>query len=569
LRSGFRIAVPGLRLPGSRREERVQGLMQDWPLTVDRIIDHAGAWHSAREIVTRTLEGPIARITYAEARRRAKRLSNALVAQGIGPGDRVATLAMNTARHLEAWYGIMGMGAVCHTLNPRLHPDQLVYMLNHAGDRMVMADACFAPLLAAVLPRAPRVEAVVWLADAPAPPPAPAGLGYEAWIAGHPDRFDWGGFDERTAAGLCYTSGTTGDPKGVLYSHRSNVLHSFMALQADVMDLSARDVALVVVPMFHANGWGLPFSCPAVGAKLVLPGLKLDPASLHELIEAEGVTFSAAVPTIWGALLAHLDATGGRLSTLKRVVIGGALCPPALIRGFHDRYGVEVLHGWGMTETSPLGVVGAPSAEMAARPWDEQLPQRCKQGRPPFGIELKVADEAGRSLPRDGRTPGRLMAKGCAVASAYFGREDEPILDGEGFFDTGDIATLDGDGFVQITDRAKDVIKSGGEWISSVEIEGLVAADPRVELCAVIGLPHPRWDERPLLVVKLRPGATATPAEMLATLEGRIARWWTPDEGAFVDDIPLGATGKVDKKLVRARFAGHRLASIAAGETTS
>ena len=541
----------------------MQGLMQDWPLTVDRIIDHAAGWHGAREIVTRSIEGPIQRVTYAEVRARAKQLSNALVAQGIGPGDRVATLAMNTARHLEAWYGVMGMGAVCHTLNPRLHPDQLVYMLNHAGDRMVLADACFAPLLAAVLPHAPGVETVVWLTDAPTLPPAPAGIGYETLIAGHSDEFDWGGFDEKTAAGLCYTSGTTGDPKGVLYSHRSNVLHSYMALQADVMDLSARDTALMVVPMFHANGWGLPFSCPAVGAKLVLPGLKMDPVSLHELLETEGVTFSAAVPTIWGALLQHLDTTGGRLSTLKRVVIGGALCPPALITGFHDRYGVEVLHGWGMTETSPLGVVGTPTAAMAARPFDQQLGQRFKQGRPPFGFELKTAAEDGHTLEHDGVTPGRLMARGCAVASAYFGREGESILDGEGFFDTGDIATLDADGFVQITDRAKDVIKSGGEWISSVEIEGLIASDPRVELCAVIGLPHPKWDERPLLAVKLRPDMAATPAEMLAVLEGRIARWWTPDEVVFVDDIPLGPTGKVDKKLVRARFAGHKLASIA------
>jgi fatty-acyl-CoA synthase len=537
--------------------------MQDWPLTVDRIIDHAATWHGPREIVTRSIEGPIVRLTYAEARARAKRLSNALVAYGIGPGDRVATLAMNTGRHLEAWYGVMGMGAVCHTLNPRLHPDQLVYMLNHAGDRMVLADACFAPLLAAVLPHAPTVETVVWLTDAETLPAAPAGIGYEALIAGHADRFDWGGFDENKAAGLCYTSGTTGDPKGVLYSHRSNVLHTYMALQADVMDLSARDVVMMVVPMFHANGWGLPFSSPAAGAKLVLPGLKMDPVSLYELLETEGVTFSAAVPTIWGALLQHLDTTGEKLSTLTRVIIGGALCPPGLIRGFHDRHGVEVRHGWGMTETSPLGVVGSPTAQMMRLSWDEQLPKRFKQGRPPFGFELKVADEAGQTLPCDGKTPGRLMARGPGVAAAYYGGEGEDILDGEGFFDTGDIATLDPDGFMQITDRAKDVIKSGGEWISSVEIEGLIASDPRVELCAVIGMPHPKWDERPLLAVKLRPDHAATPDEMLAVLEGRIARWWTPDEVVFVDEIPLGPTGKVDKKLVRARFASHTLASIA------
>jgi fatty-acyl-CoA synthase len=524
--------------------------MQDWPLTVDRILAHAETWHGRREIVTRSLEGPIVRQTWGQTASRARRLSNALLASGVRPGDRVATLAFNSARHVEAWYGTMGIGAVCHTLNPRLHPDQLAYIMNHAGDRMVLADPLVAPLLAAVLPRT-RCEQVVWLADAA--PDAP-GVGYEDFIAGQSDQCEWGGFDERTAAGLCYTSGTTGDPKGVLYSHRSNVLHAMMKLQADVMDLAERDVVLAIVPMFHANGWGLPFSCPAVGAKLVQPGVKMDPASLCELIASEGVTFSAAVPTVWGGLLQYLDATGTKLPTLKRVVIGGALCPPALIDGF-ARHGVEVRHGWGMTETSPLGVVNAEAAEPAPHE------QRYKQGRPPFGFELRVTDEDDRPLPHDGRTPGKLKARGPAVASAYFGR-DEAILDADGFFDTGDLATIDGAGFVCITDRAKDVIKSGGEWISSVAIEGLVAAHPAVELCAVIGLPHPKWDERPLLAVKLRPGQDATPGDMLAVLEGRIARWWTPDEVVFVEDIPLGPTGKIDKKLVRARFAGHKLASI-------
>ncbi len=533
----------------------MHGLMQDWPLTVDRILDHARDWHGGRQVVTRSLEGPIVRQTYDETASRARRLSNALLAHGIGPGDRVATLGFNTARHMEAWYGTMGIGAVCHTLNPRLHPDQLAYIIGHAGDRLILADPVAAPLLAAVLPRT-QVEQVVWMADAA--PDAP-GIAFEDFIAGQSDACAWGGFDERTAAGLCYTSGTTGEPKGVLYSHRSNVLHTMMVLQADVMDLSARDVVLAVVPMFHANGWGLPFSCPAVGAKLVLPGVKMDPASLCELINGEGVTFSAAVPTIWGALLQHLDATGTKLPTLKRVVIGGALCPPALIDGFRDRHGIEVRHGWGMTETSPLGVVNTPDADGGAPA------QRYKQGRPPFGIELRVTDEDDRPLPHDGRTPGKLKARGAAVSEAYYGLE-EPILDADGFFDTGDIAAIDPAGFVQITDRAKDLIKSGGEWISSVEIEGLVAAHPKVELAAVIGLPHPRWDERPLLAVKLRPGEAASPEDMLAVLEGRIARWWTPDEVVFVDDIPLGPTGKVDKKLVRARFEGHKLSSIT--ETT-
>jgi fatty-acyl-CoA synthase len=530
--------------------------MQDWPLTVDRILDHARTWHGGREIVTRALDGRVERETYADAATRARRLSNALLARGVGFGDRVATLALNTARHFEAWYATMGLGVVCHTVNPRLHPDQLAYVLNHAGDRLVLADPVFAPILAAVLPRAPVVEQVVWLGDAA--PAGAAGVAYEAFVAGQPEACAWGGFDEGTAAGLCYTSGTTGEPKGVLYSHRSNVLHTLIALQADVMDLSARDVVLAVVPMFHANGWGLPFSCPAVGAKLVLPGARLDPASLVELIEAEGVTFSAAVPTVWGALLQHLDATGRRLSTLKRVVIGGASCPPALIQGFQDRHGIEVRHGWGMTETSPLGVVNASGPE-APDPG-----RRFKQGRPPFGFELRVVDEAGRALPHDGASAGRLQARGGAVAAGYFGC-DEAILDAEGWFDTGDLASLDPAGFMQITDRAKDVIKSGGEWISSQAIEAVIAAHAKVELCAVIGLPHPTWGERPLLAVKLRAGEAAEPAELLALLDGRIARWWTPDEVVFVDDIPLGATGKVDKKHVRARFAGHTLASALPG----
>ena len=542
----------------------MQGLMQDWPLTVDRIIDHAAAWHGGREIVTRTLEGPIERQTYADVRRRAKQVSAALLAHGIRPGDRVATLAMNTARHLETWYGIQAIGAVCHTLNPRLHPDQLAYIVGHAGDRMILADAVFAPLLAAVLPRCPSVETVVWLTGDARLPAAPQGFGYEDWISGHKPEAAWGGFDETTAAGLCYTSGTTGEPKGVLYSHRSNVLHSFIVLQADLMDLSACDVVLPVVPLFHANGWGLAFSCPMVGAKLVMPGARLDAISLYELMEGEGVTFSAAVPTVWGALLQHLDEMGVRLTTLRRVVIGGSACPPALIRRFHDVHGVEVLHAWGMTEMSPVGTLAMPGPEMAALPFDAQIPQRMKQGRVPFGVEMRILGENGQPVVHDGTTPGKLEVRGCAVAKAYFGREDRPILDAEGWFDTGDIANIDAAGVMQITDRAKDVIKSGGEWISSVEIEGLMAAHPKVELCAVVGVPHPRWDERPLLAVKLRPGQTAEPAEMLTALEGRIARWWMPDEVVFVDEIPLGPTGKVDKKLVRARFANHKLASIEA-----
>ena len=538
------------------------GLMQDWRLTVDHILDHAALRHGAREVVTRSVEGPVVRTTYARVRARAKQLSHALAEMGITPGDRVATLAWNTGRHLEAWYGIMGMGAVCHTLNPRLHPDQLCWIVRDAGDRVILADVGFAPMLLAALRRQPTpVERVVFLSDA-AHRPAEAGpevVMYEDWLDGRPDTDAagapaWGRFGEETACGLCYTSGTTGDPKGVLYSHRSNVLHTFMTLQADVMGLSARDVVLPIVPMFHANAWGIAFSAPAVGAKLVMPGPRLDGASVHELIESEGVTFSAAVPTVWQGLLQHLDATASTLSTLKRVVIGGSACPEVLLRRFQDDYGVEVRHAWGMTETSPVGTLGTPDAEVAARPKPAQMAWRLRQGRPLLGIELKLADDAGARVAEDGASVGRLMVKGPTVARAYYGREGE-ILDAEGYFDTGDIASMDAGGCIQITDRAKDVIKSGGEWISSIEIENIVAGHPAVALAAVIGAPHPKWDERPLLLVQLKSGAQANPDVFKAHLEGRIAKWWMPDEVLLVDEVPLGATGKIDKKLLRARFA--------------
>ena len=537
------------------------GLMQDWPLTVDRIVDHAATAHGGREVVTRSVEGAVARTTYLRVRERARQGTHGLREMGIAPGDRVATLGWNTARHLELWYATMGMGAVCHTLNPRLHPDQLGWIMRHAGDRVVFADLTFVPLLLAALAHAPGVERVVVLSDEAHRPPEAQGarggpeiLMYEPWLEGRPVAdAGWGGFEERTAAGLCYTSGTTGDPKGVLYSHRSNVLHTFMTLQADVMGVSARDTALMVVPMFHANAWGLAFSAPAVGAKLVLPGPRLDGASLHALMEEEGVTFSAAVPTVWQGLLQHLDATGARLSTLKRVVIGGAACPESVIRAFHDRHGVEVIHAWGMTETSPLGTLGSPTAEVAALPFERQLPWRVKQGRAPFGVELKIVDGEGARLPHDGVAQGALRVRGPIVADGYFGAQGS-VLDAEGWFDTGDVATLDPQGYMAIVDRAKDVIKSGGEWISSVAIETLMTAHPKVALAAVVGVPHPRWDERPLLIVQLKPGEAADAAEMLAFLDGRIARWWTPDAVAFTDAIPLGATGKIDKKVLRARY---------------
>jgi fatty-acyl-CoA synthase len=539
----------------------MQGLMQDVPLTVDKILDHANQWHGGREIVTRSIEGPMVRTTYAEVHERAKRMSNALLGLGIKPGDRVATLAWNSARHMEAWYAIMGIGAVCHTLNPRLFPEQIAWIVNHAEDRIIITDLTFVPVLEKMMATCKTVERIIILTDEahmPAFSSKPVHC-FETLVADNDANVAWGGFDENTAAGLCYTSGTTGDPKGVLYSHRSNFLHTLVTLQRDVMGLSAMDTVLTVVPMFHANAWGLTFSCPAVGAKLVMPGAKMDGESIHELLETERVTFSAAVPTVWQMLLQHLRATKGKLTTLKRVAIGGSAVPEAILRGFHDDYGVEVVHAWGMTETSPLGTISAPNADIAALPYEQQVPFRLKQGRPPAGVELKLTDDDNKRQPHDGETFGRLKIKGPFIVREYFKGAGGKILDEEGFFDTGDVATIDQHGFMQITDRAKDVIKSGGEWISSIEIENLAVGHPKAALAAVIGVVHPKWDERPLLLVKLKDGETATREDFLQFLDGKIAKWWMPDDVVFVDDIPLGATGKIDKKLIRQRMADYTL----------
>ena len=540
------------------------GLMQDWPLTVDKILDHAKNWHSQREVVTRSVEGPIVRTTYGEIHERAKKVSNALLAWGVRPGDRIATLAWNTARHIEAWYGIMGIGSVCHTLNPRLFPEQLIYIINHAEDRIIFVDLTFVPLLEAILPHCPTVERVVVMTDEWTMPATklPRAECYEAVINEASAGVTWGQFDENTACGLCYTSGTTGNPKGVLYSHRSNFLHTLVTLQATIMAATPNETVLPIVPMFHANAWGIAFSGPAAGAKLVMPGAKMDGASVYELLETEGVTFSAAVPTVWQGLLAHLRENNLKLSTVKRVLIGGSAVPESLIRGFNDEFGIEVMQGWGMTETSPVGTLSNMTPELAALPFEEQLKWRTKQGTPPLGVELKIKNVAGQDLPHDGHTYGRLMVKGPTIAGGYY-RSDEKILDHEGFFDTGDVSTVDEYGFMQITDRAKDVIKSGGEWISSIEIENIAVGHPKVELAAVIGAAHPKWDERPVLVIKLKPGQSEDKQEHLDFLQGKIAKWWMPDDVVFVDDIPLGATGKVDKKLIRERMKDYRLPTAA------
>ncbi|WP_372784351.1 long-chain-fatty-acid--CoA ligase [Phenylobacterium sp.] len=530
--------------------------MQDWPLTVDRILEHAKALHGRQEVVTRSLEGPIVRTSYAEIYRRAKRCSNLLQHLGVRPGDRVATLAWNTGRHLETWYGIMGIGAICHTLNPRTFADQQRYIITHAEDKVILVDLPLLPALLALRAHLPSVTHIVVLGDPGSVPEGPGLHAYESLLAQASEDVAWGGFDENAPAGLCYTSGTTGNPKGVLYSHRSNFLHTFMTLAQDVMGLSARAVVLPIVPMFHANAWGLTFSCPAAGAKMVMPGQRLDGAALQELIETEGVTFAAAVPTVWQGLLDHLRATGAQIGSLRRIMIGGAAAPEALLRAYRDDYGVEVTHAWGMTEVSPVGTVSTATDEIAALDADAQLRFNLKQGRAPLGVELKLKDEAGQALPEDGVQFGRLMVRGPAVARRYFKDEGGEILDEDGYFDTGDMATIDPHGFMQITDRAKDVIKSGGEWISSIEIENIVAGHPKVELCAVVAIPHPKWDERPVLLVKLRADQAATRDDFLDYLQGRIARWWMPDDVVFLSEIPLGPTGKVDKKRLRADLRG-------------
>ena len=538
--------------------------MQNWPLTVDKILDHAKLWHNSQEVVSRSVEGAIVRTTYGEMHERSKRLSNALANMGLKKGDRVATMAWNTARHMECWYGMMGIGIVCHTLNPRLFADQLIYIVNHAEDQYIFTDLSFCDMLAKHMDQMPTVKGFIVLTDEANMKdcPLPNAIAYETLLANSSPDVDWGGFDENTPAGLCYTSGTTGNPKGVLYTHRSNFLHTFAGISPLMFGLKDSDVMLPIVPLFHANAWGLAFNCPAVGCKMVMPGPKLDGASVYEMMESEGVTYSAGVPTVWQMLLQHMDSTKSKFTTLKTLVVGGSALPESTLRGFHDRYDVEVIAAWGMTETSPLATAARLTPEMLAKPYDEQVPYRIKQGRPPIGVELKVSDDNGNTLPNDGKAVGRLMVKGGFVVNHYFRAEDKDILDADGFFDTGDVGTLDSNGFMTITDRAKDVIKSGGEWISSIEIENIASGHPTCAMAAVIGVFHPKWDERPLLLVKLKPGETATQEDYLKFLEGKIAKWWTPDAVEFVEDIPLGATGKIDKKVIRGQFDKYVLPSL-------
>jgi fatty-acyl-CoA synthase len=540
------------------------GLMQDWPLLCHRIIDHAASYHADRAVVSRSVEGPIHTTTYAGIRKRALQVAQRLDQDGIRQGDRVATLAWNTWRHLESWYGILGVGAIYHTVNPRLFPEQIAWIVNHAEDRMLITDLTFLPILEKLADKLPTIERYVVLTDAAHMPATSLenAVPYEEWIAEVDGDFAWKSFDENTAAGMCYTSGTTGHPKGVLYSHRSNVLHAFMAALPDSKGISSRDVVLPVVPFFHANGWSLAFSTPMTGASLVMPGPKLDGASIYELLDTFKVTFTAAVPTVWLMLLQDLEKTGNKLPHLKRVVIGGSACPRAVTQTFQDKYGVEVIHAWGMTEMSPLGSLCTMKPEYAALSGEARLDVQMKQGHPPFGVEMKITDDNGKLLPWDGKTFGRLKVRGPAIARAYF-KDDSDILDDEGYFDTGDVATMDRHGYMQITDRSKDVIKSGGEWISSIDLENLAVGHPKVAEAAVIGVRHPKWDERPLLVVVLKKDQKLSKDEILSFMQGKIAKWWMPDDVAFVDEIPHTATGKIQKTVLRERFKDYRLPGAA------
>lgn len=537
------------------------GTMQDWPLLMHRIIDHAALHHGARKIISRSVEGPIIATDYRAVRSRALKVAKRLTQDGVNLGDRVGTLAWNGYRHLEAWYGITGIGAVYHTLNPRLFPDQIAWIADHAGDRIIMSDLTFVPLLEKIAAKLPQVERYIIFTDQAHMPLTSLknAVAYEEWLGAVDDDFAWAEFEENTAAGMCYTSGTTGNPKGVVYSHRSNVLHSIMANGPDMLGLASRDIVMPVVPMFHANGWSLALTAPLAGATMVMPGAKMDGASLFELLDTYRVTVSAAVPTIWLMLLQFLEQNPqARLPHLKRVVIGGSACPRAVTKTFRDTYDVEVMHAWGMTELSPLGTVCSMKPEYEGLDEEAWLDVKETTGHPPFGVEMKITDDAGTELPWDDKTFGRLKVRGPAVAKSYFKGDGGEVLDAYGFFDTGDVATIGPYGYMRIVDRSKDVIKSGGEWISSIDLENLAVGHPDVAEAAVIGIAHPKWDERPLLVIVAKPDRTPTRDDVLAFMSDKIAKWWLPDDVVLVSEIPHTATGKILKTALRTQFKDYR-----------
>jgi 3-(methylthio)propionyl---CoA ligase len=537
------------------------GLMQSQPLLISSLIEFAERHHGDGEIVSRRVEGDIHRYTWSDVADRSRQVANALDGMKLGFSDRVATLAWNGYRHLELYFGVSGSGRVLHTINPRLHPDQIAWIANHAEDQLLCFDMSFLPLVQAVHARCPTIKAYVAMCDAdklPKDSGIPNLLSYEAWMGSQPKKYEWPQFDENSASSMCYTSGTTGNPKAALYSHRSTTLHAYAAALPDVMSLSARDSVLPVVPMFHVNAWGIPYSAALTGCKLVFPGPAMDGKSIYELIEGEKVSYAAGVPTVWQMMLGHMKPAGLKFSTLKRTVIGGSACPPAMIHAFQEDYGIEVLHAWGMTEMSPLGTLNTLKNKQLSLPADEQMKIRLKQGRGIYGVDMKIVDPEGKELPWDGKTFGDLLVKGPWIVKEYFkGEGGDPLKDG--WFPTGDVATIDEDGFMQITDRSKDVIKSGGEWISSIDVENIAMAHPAVQMAACVGMPHPKWDERPIIAVVKKPGAEVSVAELLSFYEGKTAKWQIPDDVVFVDAIPLGATGKMQKMKLREQLKDYKL----------
>jgi len=540
----------------------MQGLMMDTPLLISSIATHAENYHAGQEIVSVTADNPLHRYSYRECFGRAKQLAGALDRLGLESGDHVATLCWNDYRHLEAYYGVSGAGYVCHTINPRLFPEQLIFIINHAEDRWIMTDVMFVPLLESLADKITNVEGFIVMTDAAHMPQTSLDnvLCYETLIAAESTDYVWPTFDERSASALCYTSGTTGDPKGVLYDHRSSLLHAYAGVAPDVMDLSSRDCVLPVVPLFHVSSWGTPYSMPMVGCKIVYPGPKMgDGQALYELMAAEDVTVSLGVPTVWLALLQYCRQAGKRLDKLRHTVVGGAAVPRSMIEEFRDEHGVEVRQGWGMTEMSPLGVVNTVKAGLEHLSDDEQLDLAAKAGRGIFGCEMRIVDDVGAELPWDGEAYGALQVRGPWVCSDYFKLEGSGgAHTDDGWFDTGDVATIDAEGFLAITDRTKDVIKSGGEWISSIALENTVMAHPAVAEAAVIGLSHPKWTERPLLVVVKADGADVSVEELLEFYTDKVANWWIPNDVVFVDELPHTATGKVKKIELRRQFADYQ-----------
>ena len=541
------------------------GLMQDQPLLISNLIEFADKHHGDGEVVSRRVEGDIHRYTWSDVARRSRQVANALDGMNLGFSDRVATLAWNGYRHLELYFGVSGSGRVLHTINPRLHPDQIAWIANHAEDQVLCFDMTFLPIIQALHSQCSTVKQWVAMCDAdklPADSGIPNLISYEAWMGSQSPSYKWPVFDENTASSMCYTSGTTGNPKAALYSHRSTTLHAYAAALPDVMCISARDAILPVVPMFHVNAWGIPYSAALTGAKLVFPGPGMDGKSVYEMIENEGVTYAAGVPTVWQMLLTHMKPNGLKFSTLKRTVIGGSACPPAMIDAFRDDYGVDVLHAWGMTELSPLGTVCTLKNKHLTRPKNEQMKLLLKQGRAIYGVDMKIVNDAGDEQPHDGKAYGDLLVKGPWVVANYYKGEGNPLVkdkDGVSWFPTGDVATIDADGYMQITDRSKDVIKSGGEWISSIDIENIAVAHPAVAMAACIGVAHPKWDERPIVAVVKKPDAQVSREELLAFYEGKTAKWQIPDDVVFVDAIPIGATGKMLKTKLREQLKDYKL----------